>query len=110
MGRDGALQGEPDGLLVPAVQHRVRGARVEAVGGEESDADVACPKSVARTALTSDLLDGVHGEAPRTLEPALVAGSPEGLQQRVAVARRAVAEAGSFPVGAGLLRELRAGD
>ena len=43
-----------------------------------------------------DLPESVHGEAPSTLEPALVAGPGEGLQERVAVSRRAVAEAGAL--------------
>ena len=43
----------------------------------------------------------MYGEAPRTLEPALVAGARERLQEREAVTRGAVAEAVALLVAVG---------
>src|SRR5262249_32971500 len=58
------------------------------------------------------LCERVDGEAARAFEPALVAGAGERLQEREAVARRAMAEAVAFlvPVGAGAPDELGAGE
>src|SRR5205807_809207 len=70
---------------------------VDAVRREEGGADVARPQRVAAHAAAPiapalDLREGVHGEAPRALEPALVARARERLQQRVAVPGGAVAD------------------
>ena len=71
--------------------------RVDAVGREERRPDVAREERVAASAALVtcplDLLEGMDGEAARTLEPELVPGSRERLQERVAVAGRAVADA-----------------
>src|SRR5439155_12752741 len=98
------------------VQHRVACVRVEAAGGEQRGADVAGEERVAavpvrgREALGLD--QRVNGEAAGAIEPALVAGAGERLQEREAVARGAVANAVSLlvPVSAGTPDELRAGD
>src|SRR3982075_683708 len=46
-----------------------------------------------------DLRERVHRECARTLEPPFVAGAFERLQERVAVPRGAVTEAGAFLLG-----------
>src|SRR5262245_48116451 len=78
--------------LVPAVEHRVDGAGVEAVDGEERDSGVAGPEGVAAVPASLDLAECVHCEASRPLEPELVAGALERLQERVPVAGRPVAD------------------
>ena len=67
---------------------------------KESRADVAGPERVATAPALRlqplDLLERVHGEPPRSVEPLLVAGPLERSQQRVSVPGRAVADAGAF--------------
>ena len=69
---------------------------LEAVGRVERDAEVARPERVAAAAALRpeplDLAERVHREAARAVEPALVAGARERLQERVAVPRRAVTD------------------
>ena len=63
--------------------------RVETGRKEERNPEVAGEErvapSAARLTLTTNLRERVHGETPRTFEPALVAGAFECLDQRVAV-------------------------
>src|SRR5215831_14381607 len=98
--------------LVPAVEHRVGGPRVETVAGEERDPGVAGPQGVAAVAAALDLAERVHCEASRPLEPELVAGPLERLQEREPVAGRPVADARALlhPRGARLPDQLGAGD
>ena len=97
------------------VDDREARVAVEAGSGEERSADVAGEERVAAAAVRSGdprrLGEGVDGEAARPLEPALVAGARERLQEREAVARRAVAETVALlvPVGARAPDELGAG-
>src|SRR6478672_2433006 len=89
---------------------------VEAGGGEEGGADVSVEERVAAAAVRGGgprrLGEGVDGEAARPLEPALVAGARERLEEREAVSRGAVAEAVALlvAVGARTPDELGAGD
>src|SRR5205814_227790 len=89
---------------------------VETGGGEHRGADVSVEERVAAAAVRGGdplrLGEGVDGEAARPLDPALVAGARERLQEREAVARGAVAEAVALlvAVGAGLPDQLRAGE
>src|SRR6185312_12663223 len=76
---------------------RIGGSRVGAVGGVERDADVAGEQRVARRHPV-DLLERMYRKAPRTTEPALVAGALERLEKRVAVAGGAVADVRSLLV------------
>src|SRR4051794_5225354 len=77
----------------------------EAVGEVERRAEVAGPERVAAVAVLlacrARLRRGVHREAARPLEPALVARTREELEQREAVACRAVAEAAALAQRAG---------
>ena len=57
-----------------------------------------------------DLFDRVHGERASPVEPELVSGSLQELQEGVAVAPGAVAEVRSFPERPGLPRQLAAFD
>ena len=57
-----------------------------------------------------DLLDAVHREPPRPLQPQLIARAPVQRQERQAVTRGAVAEAGPLTQRAGLPRQLAACD
>src|SRR5690349_4273826 len=83
-----------------AVEHRHRGIGPYAAREEAGGADVAGPQRVAPPAVLRagplDLGRGVHRERPRPFQPALVAGAVEELQERVAVAGGAVAEAGAL--------------
>src|SRR6476646_2545169 len=89
---------------------------VEARSGEQGGADVSVEERVAPAAVRSGdplrLGEGVDGEAARPLEPALVAGARERLEEREAVSRGAVAEAVALlvPVGARTPDELGAGE
>jgi putative ABC transport system ATP-binding protein len=89
---------------------------VEAGGGEQRGADVSVEERVAATAVRGSdplrLREGVDGEAARPLEPALVAGARERLEEREAVTRGAVAEAVALlvAVGARTPDELGAGE
>ena len=79
--------------------------RVEAGGGEQCGADVSVEERVAAAAVRGDdslrLGEGVDGEAARPLEPALVAGACECLEEREAVTRGAVAESVALLVSVG---------
>ena len=70
---------------------------VEARGGEEGSADVSVEERVATVAVRSGdplcLGECVDGDAARPLEPVLIAGACERLEEGEAVARGAVAEA-----------------
>src|SRR5262245_14479527 len=83
--------------LVPGVQDREASVGVEAPGGEQRHAEVAAEERVAAVADLGprplDLDERVESEPAGTLEPALVAGPPERLQQCEAVAYLAGAEA-----------------
>src|SRR5206468_4219891 len=73
-----------------------RAAAVQAVGRVERDADVAGPERVAAAPSLRpeplDLRQRVNREAPRPLEPELVASALERLQERVPVPGGAVAD------------------
>src|SRR5215210_3815530 len=98
------------------VENRIARVEVEASRGEEGGAEVACPERVTATTVRSvealDLAERVDGEAAGALEPALVAGARERLQEREPVARGAVADAVALlvAVGAGPPDQLRAGE
>ena len=98
------------------VEDRVARVEVEASRSEEGGTDIAGPERVTAAAVRSaeplGLAERVDGEPPRALEPALVAGALEGLQERVAVARGAVADAGALLVAVrpGLPDCLRSGE
>src|SRR6476659_6744647 len=105
---------------VSAVSHDVEdwNARigVEAGRSEEAGADVSVEERVAAAAVRGGdplrLGEGVDGEAARPLEPALVAGARERLEEREAVARGAVTEAVALlvPVGTRTPDELGASE
>src|SRR5215831_13320195 len=101
-----------DAESVPAVEHGVGGARVETAGGEKCDPDVAGPQGVAAVPAALDLPERVDGEASRPLEPELVAGPLERLQECVPVASGPVADARAFlhPQRACLPDQFGAGD
>src|SRR5579884_3755595 len=98
------------------VDDREAGVEVEAGGGEERGADVAGEERVAAaTSRGCDALglrERVESEAAGTLEPALVAGPRERLEEREAVAGGAVAETVALlvTVGACPPDELGAGE
>jgi hypothetical protein len=89
---------------------------VEAGGGEEGGADVSVEERVAAAAVRGGdplrLGEGVDGEAARPLEPALVAGARERLEEREAVTRGTVTEAVTLlvPVGTRTPDELGTGE
>src|SRR5438046_7802552 len=74
------------------------GPRVDAAAQVQRGAGVAGPQRVPPVPVPLppglDLLDAVHGEPPRPVQPQLIAGAPVQRQERQAVARGAVAEAG----------------
>src|ERR671935_2050522 len=74
------------------VKERVLRLRVDAVGDVQRDAELSRPERVA-SGQPLNLLERMHREAARTLEPLFVAGSGERFQEGVAVARGAVAYA-----------------
>src|SRR3954453_18579837 len=97
------------GRLVPAVEHGKTCVGVETGGCEQRRAEVAGEERVAaRPSL--DLGERMDGEAAGPLEPALVAGALEDLQEGEPVAGRAVAGTRALPgrVGPRLPRELGA--
>src|SRR5439155_3178873 len=81
------LDGRPRSADLDVFHDRVRAARLETVGGVDRGADAPREERIARRQ-TLDLLEGVDGKSPRTIEPLLVARASERLQERVAVARR----------------------
>src|SRR5207253_10799557 len=103
-------------LALHDVDDRVARVEVETGCGEERSADVAGEERVAAPAILGRdplrLGERVDGEASGAFEPALVAGPGERLQEREAVARRAVAETVAFlvPVGARAPDELGAAE
>src|SRR5207248_9875061 len=98
------------------VEDRIARVDVEASRSEQRGAHVARPKRVTATAVrraeACDLTERVDGEAARALEPALVAGARERLEEREPVARRAMTDAVALlvAVGAGLPDQLGAGE
>src|SRR6266545_6348119 len=78
--------------LLERVDDREPRTSFEAVGGEQRSADVAREERVPRLPPPADLLERVDGEPSRPLQPPLVAGALEDLQERVAVPGSAVAE------------------
>src|SRR5262245_726599 len=99
-GTDRRGAGACSDTLFPGVQDRETSVGGEAPGGEERDTQVAAEERVA--AVTDlgtrplDLAERVDGEAAGSLEPTLVAGPLERLQEREAVTGGAVAEARAF--------------
>src|SRR3989442_302650 len=81
----------------PDVHCRESSVGVETRAREQRRADVAGEQGVTaateRRPLPLDLLESVHREAPRALEPDLVAGDRIRLQERVAVSGLALAPA-----------------
>src|SRR5204863_9908592 len=94
------------------IEDREARVAVDAAAQVERRADVAREERVAalagRLSCALDLLDGVHREAARALEPALVSRPRVELQERVAVAGRAVAKAGALRERTRLPRQLAA--
>src|SRR5438105_15826770 len=93
------------GARLGGVEDRVAGVEIEAGGREERCADITGEEGVATAAVRLGdplgLGERVDAEAARALEPALVAGALERLQEREAVAGGAVAEAVAFLVAVG---------
>src|SRR5207247_8576729 len=87
---------------LPGLEDRVCGTALETVRRVERHAEVAGPERVATSAALGaralDLAERVHREPACPLEPALVARALERLQERVAVAGRAVADADALLV------------
>src|SRR5881227_3532455 len=87
------------------VEDRIACVDVEASRSEQSGAHVARPERVTATAVrraeACDLAERVDGEAARALEPALVAGARERLEEREPVARGAVTDAVALLVAVG---------
>src|SRR5512133_393009 len=96
------------------VERGKRCGRGEAALEVEGGARVSGRERVASAAVVHgcslDLLDRVHGERARPVEPELVSGPLQELQECVAVAPGAVAEVRSFPQGPRLPRQLAALD
>src|SRR5436190_9366081 len=94
----------------------IAGIGVEAGRSEERGPHVARPERVAAAAVHSSeplgLVERVDGKPARAVEPALVAGAREGLEESEPVSRGAVADAVALlvAVGSGLPDELRAGE
>ena len=103
-----SLPGDRATAASPSRRDRGRAPRVEAVRGEERDADVAVEERVGPRPSSLELFERMDGEAASAVEPALVAGALEDLQERVAVAGGAMAETGALAVRARAPRELRA--
>ena len=87
-------------------------AAVDALLKVERSAHVARPERVAAESMALarrlDLLDGVHREPPRPLQPKLVSQPLEQRQEGAAVTGRAVTEAGALGQRAGLPGQLGA--
>src|SRR6185503_5598031 len=91
------------------VERREAGARVQARPQVARQSEIAGPERVPRT-IALGLRDRMHGEGARPLEPARVARAAVQLEERVAVARRAVAEARALGERAGGPDRLAGGD
>ena len=78
--RASRLHGRPlhRARLIPGLEDGIACPRLEAVGRVHGDSEVTRPEGVAAAAARfpspADLLEGVHGEPTRPLEPALVPG------------------------------------
>src|SRR5918992_920477 len=108
--------GDATAVTLDDVEDRVARVDVEASRGEEGSADITGPERVTAATVHSaealDLAERVDGETSRSLEPALVAGARERLEEREPVARGAVADAVALlvTVGAGAPDQLGAGE
>src|SRR6478672_11229986 len=94
---------KPSVPLAPSsgsVQRRHRCVLGDAAPEVEGSANIACPQRVTAASIAAthprDLSPGVHSEGAGSVEPELVAVALEELQERVAVAGGAVAEARAF--------------
>ncbi len=85
------------GVCLDDVDDRVAGVCVEASRSEQRGADIAGPERVTAAAVcrakSFGLAERMDREPPRSLEPAVVAGARERLEEGETVARSAVADA-----------------